>query len=695
MTQAQAAQAPGTQYTDFEPLGWPAGQTTTVTAYGSWTTPSLPVGCWGDWIQVQGLNADGSGGTGVPDPNVTISDTINYGLTQTTFTVTVAANAPYTKDLMNFGCLSGSCPEWSEIFVKPLICPFAPPTITSVSPDIWDAGQTYNVTITGTNFVPGTYLGGATAYPGCPATYMNITTSAGTLSYSYTFASATTITAVVTPAAGDPAATATIAVSGPPTATATAQIVPAPCPVPTVASISPNVWWAGQTYKNVTVTGTNFVTPAAATAACPATTATITGASFALGTVTVNSATQITIATVAPPSTEPTEGPTIAVSNEASPQPNVDVLGPPQIQCTGSSMQCDGETISGANASTQTVVVGQTITLSTTPTATTLAGLPVHVALSNTTPTTWTVGGTNIGARVFGPVNANGTPTSATAKATILTNPGLTTYWLFPNSKVPVTYVYCVGYSGVSSQCSAKATATFNVTGPTAQITTYQTFPTAYAYWTVSPPSGACETQWLIYGLLYTNTTNCPPPIETAGIVFAASNVNTTAVTAPNEVFQWVQIVNSDVTSGTESGTKVKPSSVGPGLDNFYPYPPVPDTANLETDDGPGTSLDNALTTETDTFNATMYLMWNSNLDSASIAVPIGYVKWSINGTASKNTKASPPWSIASQGSTSATYTASTDTGAPAHGLPTWTTVVLNTTGTKALNVQQDGEEEQ
>ncbi len=571
-----------------------------------------------------------------------------------------------------------------------------------VSPDIWDAGQTYNVTITGTNFVPGTYLGGSTAYPGCPATYMNITTSARTLSYSYTFASATTITAVVTPTAGDPAATATIAVSGPPTATATAQIVPAPCPVPTVASISPNVWWAGQSYKNVTVTGANFITPANATAVCPATTATITGASFTLGAVTVNSATQITIASVAPPSTEPTEGPTIAVSNEASPQPNVDVLGPPQIQCTGSSMQCDGETISGANASTQTVVVGQTITLATTPTAAQVAILPISLTFASTT---WTLPQTpaNIGGDVLGTLDAKGNPTTFSTTPTVPTNPGLNTYWLYPNPKVPVTYTYCVAVPNAGNQCSpTKATANFNVTGPTAKITPSLSSinsPAATGTWSVSPQYPGCldannkKYQFLIFGLLNPPSTGCTRVVDTPGIGFAATGINLANVTAPAGDFLWVQLITTDTLTGTETGVKVLPTYLGTGLDNSYPY----SSAGTQTNDSPNVGLANSLATETRAFTAQMYLLWNSNLDSASIEVPIGYVTWSINGTADQNTKKTPPWYLAAnQKTATTTYTASSDTGAPAHGLPVWQAITYSgpTSNGELESVPTDGEEE-
>ena len=71
--------------------------------------------------------------------------------------------------------------------------------------------------------------------------------------------------------------------------------------------------------------------------------------------------------------------------------------------------------------------------------------------------------------RVCGHHPDNWTPTT-------LNQPSLTTYWLYPNSSVPVTYQYCVNIQGANPvlQCSLPANATFNVTGPTAQITPFQ-----------------------------------------------------------------------------------------------------------------------------------------------------------------------------------------------------------------------------
>jgi hypothetical protein len=341
LTEAQYIQNPtlGGPY----PSIWPTGQSTTVTLAGSWTTPPLPLGCETDFINLQGaVNGSANGdclagdwcGTGVPDPNVTISN-IGYSLapSQTTFTATVSPTAPYAVDYYTVRCV-GPCPEWVEYGGVVTICPYSVPAISSVSPSTWVAGQTYNVTISGSNFVPGTLFDGATAYPGCPQTEVYLSYPDGdTVSFSATVQSASTITADVTLSAKDKAGTATIYVwtweNGPSSTTAseqaTVKLVADPCPVPTVSSISQNVWFAGQSYNDVTIKGKNFITAAKATATCPATTVSInapSGASVALGAVTVNSSTQITIASVTPPANETNEPVTVIVSGNPTGETN-------------------------------------------------------------------------------------------------------------------------------------------------------------------------------------------------------------------------------------------------------------------------------------------------------------------------------------------------------------------------------------
>jgi len=240
-----------------------------------------------------------------------------------------------------------------ECHAQNYFCTISQPVITSVTPSTWVAGQTINVKILGTNFYePGYYQ--------CQSGYATVTDSTELVQFSQVnTVSPQEYDVVVTVPSTVPTESACVIagwqIPGPEVVRAGARVqadasssttcVSDPslnyatypvqiCGTPTVTSISSNVWIAGETYNNVTITGTNFTTNDAATASCPATTATITtpsGAAVALGAVTVNSSTQITIASVTPPANEITEGATVAVSGEASPQPNADVLEIPSI----------------------------------------------------------------------------------------------------------------------------------------------------------------------------------------------------------------------------------------------------------------------------------------------------------------------------------------------------------------------------
>jgi hypothetical protein len=306
------------------------------------------------------------------------------------------------------------------------------------------------------------------------------------------------------------------------------------------------------------------------------------------------------------------------------------------------------------------------------------------------------------------PPPSKSTKSSAKVKETVLDKPSLTTYWLYPNSSVPVTYQYCVDIPGADPvhQCRQEANAIFNVTGPTADITPYQgESPYMTWGWSVSGEYTGCSkknpkelTQFLSFGMYNLPPATCVVSVLYAGIHFQAENVNLDNVNAPNGVFQWVQLLTDGDTYGTlKSGGAAPTYQLGTGLDNVYPYTTNAPSPYLSAGDAPGTSLVNTWASETYTFTAQMYLTWNSMLDSNSIAVPIGYLTWSINGSA-EDTTASPPWMLGpgSVDSTATTkYTPST-AQQDSYGMPVWTKVIRNTASTtsESESVPMDGQEE-
>jgi hypothetical protein len=374
------------------------------------------------------------------------------------------------------------------------------------------------------------------------------------------------------------------------------------CGVPSITSVLPNTWFAGNSYDKVVLTGTGFTTKDKATDACPVTPVTIAaadGTAVPVSNVSVDSKTKITLTGVAPPTDLTTQLATIS----AGTAPNTgtfntaQILGN-QIMCSGANMQCNGNVIStndGSAPAPQEVVVGQPIILKS-------LDLPTGVSA---TSTTWEVRGTNIGARVYAKDNS-----WATATPTLLTNPGLTTYWLYPKDSIPVTYRYCVTIPGVENpddQCSPKAKAIFNVLGPKARIkaslSSESTPPATGAWWVSKSDSGCNDHQWLVFGTLTLPSSQlCFPTLDNYGIIFEAKDIEN--VPASGGEFQWAQIITADSLDGSAPSGTV-PAYLGTGLDNFYPYPSILNTSNPNpvTGDAPATGLtDTDLTTETRTF---------------------------------------------------------------------------------------------
>jgi hypothetical protein len=156
----------------------------------------------------------------------------------------------------------GACPQsmeypnyvWSrETFTVQIVN--CNPTITSLLPRTWFAGESYPITITGTGFnptaVPGT--------PGCPVTPVTAKTAKGSVGLSnVTVVSPTQITATVAPDADDPTEVAEITVGSSSHGGAVSvrtQILAQP---PTITSISPSTIYVGKNDVQVTISGSRF-----------------------------------------------------------------------------------------------------------------------------------------------------------------------------------------------------------------------------------------------------------------------------------------------------------------------------------------------------------------------------------------------------------------------------------------------------
>jgi hypothetical protein len=121
--------------------------------------------------------------------------------------------------------------------------------------------------------------------------------------------------------------------------------------------------------------------------------------------------------------------------------------------------------------------------------------------------------------------------------------------------------------------------------------------------------------------------------------------------------FQWVQLINHDITQNMGSGGPIPPSdaiSSTPELDGGYPYGVLSNgqplgnvtTTNVTNDtatDSPFIALAVAQGELSRSFNATMYLMWVPNAASGcsatannpcTVPIPLGSVNWQWQGSA-------------------------------------------------------------
>ena len=193
--------------------------------------------------------------------------------------------------------------------------PWSEPSVSSISPTTWVAGQTITVTIMGNNL--------------CDAyNQVSVPTGSITVSEFYSLITPTKLQYSVTPDASDPTETATVLIG----MVENDRFVPLSFNIQivnkctsTITSISPSTWFAGKSYDNVVIKGTGFITTDKATAACPVTPVNIIGADgtvVPVSNVNVVDKTKIT-ATIAPDAGTKTEQATVTVGT--APNGNVGI----------------------------------------------------------------------------------------------------------------------------------------------------------------------------------------------------------------------------------------------------------------------------------------------------------------------------------------------------------------------------------
>ncbi len=423
------------------------------------------------------------------------------------------------------------------------------PTISSITPDTWIAGQTTAVTITGANFCPS--QGGIAISDDngdYPVTY-------------FTINSTTQITFNASPLASDPPATITIWVEDCAdacgyTAKTTAQIVQ--CPPSLIASVLPRTWFAGESYP-IKITGKNFMPTVPSGCPAPQVSVSPNGADPGLSGVTVVSDTEID-ATVKPDASATTGIAVLQIGNPVHTAVKGQILGN-QIMFNGNVIS----TTDGSDPPVQNVVVGQQIVL--TPT------MPLTTYYDGaTTPQPWTLPATPANIGGYSPTTAGASVTPTTLTTANNTAPQLTTYWPYAGSNIPVSFKYCVNINGANPvlQCSLPANAAFTVTGPTgsAIATTQSVMVTPQQ---IPLCDGTTTTaQLLVFGANIGPGT-CKGPGNTGGFAFKGSNGITIAspVSSSNGSLEWIQVITANQFTETSPGASTPTSyDCGEGLDN-------------------------------------------------------------------------------------------------------------------------------
>jgi hypothetical protein len=508
------------------------------------------------------------------------------------------------------------------------------PAVTSVSPPYVFVGTTGTLTLNGSNFV--NPFGNPTSISASKTSGTGFSVSTGTVGS--TQASAP-YTAALTATTGNWDIGLTYSL-GSSILISTFGSFTVGDPTPTISSISPSSWAAGQVNIPVTIKGSGFGSNPQLVIA--GVTSTITGHSDngqPGGAVITANVSVPGCATGTAGVTVTSEGYNGTGFGNAYP-------GQPSYVVSTATITPAAALAPNIGGTKSPVVAGQLVSLTGT--------IPTQPC---TTATTWnwqlpapqgtTVGGYH--ASTAGGVTLDPLPVN--------TNPSYAFYWVYPG-----TFSVTAQYTLVNGQVSPTSTATFTVKG----LTGGPLSNTNYGSLTVDNLTG-CPAQpagpYLVYGNVKGPVPGCPGQTTgTPGIVFDTSKYGQPSA----GTFSWVQLISADTTIDSHSdGTKVT-CTTSAGIDLSYPYGshPTPTTAN----DAPEAPLPSTFATVSRSFTATMYPLWTSSVAN-SIPIPIGNQGWQFSG---QSTQVNGKWQKPTGSGTVGTFTAGNG-NQPNHGYPSWT----------------------
>lgn len=380
-------------------------------------------------------------------------------------------------------------------------------------------------------------------------------------------------------------------------------------PTPNITGVSPNPWNAGVP-TTVHITGSGFGT-------LPSLSITVPNNDIVYTIISRNNTEIVANVTVA--ATSPGEDATITVTSAgfdgsgfvsnagnspSSPSRSIHVnpipAPAPQIMFNGTNI---------ANT-TQSVVVGQQIILASSVNV--AAGLRILTQ-------SWTIPGTIVGGYTASTLSGRVEP------ITSFNGPTIKYYWVTPGQSFAVTFFY-----GLDNFQTSSATATFNIAG----VTSPGMVVLNNGIFSINIFAGCAEQASaanLVFGNLAGSEPPCPPHTFTGtpGIQFVASG------TGPGTGnFFFVQLLNSD-TRTYVGNSPTKTCTNSQGLDTSYPYPQLaPNNAS----DAPFTLLPPDRITFSRSFDATMYLMWQSISSTfESIPVPVVFQRWQFTASTTQS----------------------------------------------------------
>jgi len=563
----------------------------------------------GYWVAVEGdlydngsLVDDSYQDNGFTSAKASLSDPINLGHV---YGILATSGVCWWEDEGDgFGYEDCDAP-WTQAYLYGTL---GAPSISSISPNSGIIGKSGTITVSGQDLIDPFTSKASAAITGSGVTLsVNGTPSNTSVALNYSIAS--------NAAAGNQSLTLSSRLG-----TSNSEQFTVGYPPAVVSNVSPSVWTAGQS-TSVTITGQNFGT-------APTLSVNATGVSLTLNSASPDGTTIQATATVA--LTAPSESVTVTVqpgyagqgfycvcngqpstgTDTATVQP---VTPTPQITFNGSN-------ISGT---TQSVVAGQ------------------QIALSVPTPSGYSIQSqswqfSNQSAITGGFVNGDctlGTQPSASAGSCEagdpnLTQNSLTFYWVNPGDNgETVTYTYTL-----NNGQPASATATFNIGGPTGTLIPAEYLQTTDSATVVTNPTNASAAMQM----------QNSPRLSTAGVVF----IESASLPSTGKVI-WVQILNSVTNSQLVQwgAAYTPPSSASNQLDGVYPYPGG--NPAYTTNDSPNKYLYSLLGEAAESFDATMYALWdpvlpagctpaNTNASTykstastcTSSPIPLGSVRW-------------------------------------------------------------------